>query len=119
MPRGDKTGPLGQGPMTGRRGGYCAGSGMPGFNQGGGSGFSGRGLSRAFGWGSGGRGVCAWLFAAGLPAWQRFAGGRASFEGPDPELEKSSLKSQVEALESELDRINKRLHDMEAGSASE
>jgi len=26
MPRGDRTGPLGMGPLTGRRLGFCAGS---------------------------------------------------------------------------------------------
>ena len=31
MPRGDRTGPLGRGPMTGRGLGYCAGYDAPGF----------------------------------------------------------------------------------------
>ena len=31
MPKGDKTGPWGQGPMTGRNAGYCAGFAVPGF----------------------------------------------------------------------------------------
>ena len=31
MPGGDRTGPMGQGPMTGRGAGYCAGFGMPGY----------------------------------------------------------------------------------------
>jgi len=31
MPRGDGTGPMGMGPMTGRGAGYCAGSPTPGF----------------------------------------------------------------------------------------
>jgi hypothetical protein len=31
MPRGDGTGPLGMGPMTGRAAGYCAGYPIPGF----------------------------------------------------------------------------------------
>jgi len=31
MPRGDRTGPLGYGPMTGRGAGYCSGSGVPGY----------------------------------------------------------------------------------------
>ena len=40
MPRGDRTGPMGFGPMTGRGAGYCAGFGMPGFmNPVGGQGF--------------------------------------------------------------------------------
>lgn len=31
MPRADKTGPEGKGPMTGRRMGYCTGNDNPGF----------------------------------------------------------------------------------------
>jgi len=31
MPRGDGTGPMGQGPMTGRGAGYCAGFSTPGY----------------------------------------------------------------------------------------
>jgi hypothetical protein len=31
MPRGDGTGPAGQGPMTGRGAGFCAGFNMPGY----------------------------------------------------------------------------------------
>ncbi|KPL16493.1 MAG: hypothetical protein AMJ92_12805 [candidate division Zixibacteria bacterium SM23_81] len=31
MPRGDGTGPMGLGPMTGRAAGYCAGYPLPGF----------------------------------------------------------------------------------------
>ena len=31
MPRGDRTGPLGQGPMTGRRMGVCTGYNRPGM----------------------------------------------------------------------------------------
>lgn len=46
MPRGDGTGPMGQGPMTGRGLGYCAGYPSPGFMQ---PGFGrGRGFRRRF-----------------------------------------------------------------------
>ncbi|NIW15542.1 MAG: hypothetical protein GWN31_16790, partial [Candidatus Thorarchaeota archaeon] len=31
MPRGDRTGPWGLGPRTGRAAGYCAGYPVPGF----------------------------------------------------------------------------------------
>ena len=31
MPRGNGTGPMGLGPMTGRAAGYCAGYGVPGY----------------------------------------------------------------------------------------
>jgi len=54
MPRGDGTGPNGQGPMTGRRMGYCVGNDRPGFMEPGfrgGGGFGrGRGFGRGFGW---------------------------------------------------------------------
>lgn len=32
MPGGDRTGPYGEGPITGRRMGYCVGNDHPGFN---------------------------------------------------------------------------------------
>ena len=44
MPAGDKTGPLGQGPMTGRGLGYCAGYNTPGYANPRPRGFFGRGL---------------------------------------------------------------------------
>ena len=31
MPRGDGTGPMGMGPMTGRAAGFCAGYPVPGY----------------------------------------------------------------------------------------
>ncbi len=45
MPRGDGTGPAGQGPMTGRGMGYCAGYNAPGFMNCR-FGFAGRGFGR-------------------------------------------------------------------------
>ena len=61
MPRGDRTGPSGMGPMTGRAAGYCAGYDVPGFaNPVGGRGGFGRGMGygRGFGFGRGyGRGL--------------------------------------------------------------
>lgn len=57
MPRADRTGPLGEGPMTGRGLGICAGGGKPGFfnRMGFGRGFGrgmGRGAGRGFGLGA-------------------------------------------------------------------
>jgi len=59
MPRGDRTGPWGLGPMTGRAAGYCAGYPVPGYmnpisgyGRGWGRGF-GRGRGRGFGRGFG------------------------------------------------------------------
>ena len=53
MPGGDRTGPQGLGPRTGRRAGYCMGYGVPGYmNPGRGMGFGmgrGRGMGAGFG----------------------------------------------------------------------
>jgi len=48
MPRGDRTGPDGRGPMTGRGFGYCAGYPGPGYERG-----TGMGRGRGYGRGSG------------------------------------------------------------------
>ena len=59
MPLGDRTGPWGLGPRTGRGLGYCSGYPVPGFmNPGPGFGFGrgfglGRGFGRGFGFGRG------------------------------------------------------------------
>ena len=70
MPRGDGTGPMGMGPMTGRAAGFCAGYGMPGYmNPVAGRGFGmGFGRGRGFG-GGGGRGWRNRFYATGLPGW--------------------------------------------------
>ena len=80
MPGGDGTGPIGQGPMTGRAAGYCAGFGVPGYmNPGPGMGY-GRGWGRGYGGGFGrgrgggggrGRGWRHGYYATGLPGWAR------------------------------------------------
>jgi len=44
MPRGNGTGPMGLGPMTGRAAGYCAGYGVPGYRNP----YGGRALQRGF-----------------------------------------------------------------------
>lgn len=125
MPRGDRTGPMGMGAMTGRAAGYCTGYGMPGYANF----IPGRGFGMGFGrgrgaWG-GGRGWRNMFYATGQPGWMRF-GGYPVFYGyptpyqkPDPELEKQMLKDQAEALQSELDFIKKRLSEVETGTAAE
>ena len=124
MPRGDGTGPMGMGAMTGRAAGYCAGLGMPGYaNPAPGRGF-GMGFGRGCGawgrgFGGGGRGWRHMFYATGLPGWTRFGGYGAPYQNPDPNLEKQALKSQAEALQSELDFIKKRLSEIEAETAAE
>jgi hypothetical protein len=130
MPRGDRTGPMGLGAMTGRAAGYCAGSEVPGYanpvpGRGLGMGFGrGRG-ARGRGFGGGGRGWRNMYYATGLPGWMR-SGGRAApygyptpYQKADPEMEKQALKNQAEALQSELDFIKKRLGEIETGTTAE
>lgn len=122
MPRGDKTGPLGMGAMTGRGAGYCSGAGMPGYEndmlgRGGAMGFGNRcfGGSRRFG--GGGRGYRAMYYATGLPGWMRGGGSTAFSMQPDADMERQALNNQAKALQTELDGINRRLAEIEAGSA--
>ena len=108
MPRGDGTGPMGLGPMTGRGAGYCAGYPYPGFTN---PGF-GRGY---FGWGRG-RGWRNWYRATGIPRWGRAAyglpaGGEYAYQ-PDQNEEKEILTEQLKALKEETTVIEKRLQDL-------
>jgi len=69
MPRGDGTGPMGLGPMTGRAAGYCVGYGAPGFmNPIPRAGF-GVGAMPYGGFGASTAMPYATPFAAGYPAW--------------------------------------------------
>ena len=117
MPRGDRTGPMGMGPMTGRGAGYCAGFGMPGYANP----APGRGFGMGFGRGGAfwGRGWRHGFWATGLPGWMRFGAPAAPYLKPDPEMEKQALKDQAEALQSELDFIKKRLSEIETGTAAQ
>lgn len=118
MPAGDRTGPMGAGPRTGRAAGYCGGFGMPGYanpvpGRGFGMGFGrGRGFWRRpfggrFGWRNR-------FFATGMPAWMP----RGPYLEPEPEAEKQGLKQQAEALEAELDMVRKRLDALESENTS-
>jgi hypothetical protein len=126
MPRGDRTGPAGMGPMTGRGMGYCAGYSAPGYATPA-PGF-GLGWGRGRGWwGSGGRGWRHGYYAtppggtyAGQPRWARY--GYPPFWGyapypqpPSAEEETEFLKNQAEALRRELEAITQRLEDIEKG----
>ncbi|MCF8111670.1 MAG: DUF5320 domain-containing protein [Desulfobacteraceae bacterium] len=120
MPGGDRTGPIGAGPMTGRGAGFCSGFGAPGFaNPVPGRGF-GMGFGRARGRGQRGRffgGGFGWrnrFFATGIPGRAYFG----PYAAPDPEAEKQGLKQEAEALQAELDMIRKRLDEFEPGSES-
>jgi hypothetical protein len=116
MPRGDRTGPAGMGPTTGRGWGYCAGydalgyaSLAPGFGRGRSRGWRGAGP----GWGGGGgRGWRHWYHATGLPGWARY-GYPSAWPSMSEEQEVELLKNQAEALRREMEAVTKRLEDLE------
>ena len=112
MPFGDRTGPQGQGPMTGRGAGDCAGANAPGFTAAPGHGFgrgrgsSGAGFARGFGRGAGfGRGRGSWGQGGVFPAYPA--------QPYTPEQEVDALKTQSSQLQTILQRINDRLDELE------
>lgn len=125
MPAGDGTGPLGLGPMTGRRAGYCAGYGVPGYaNPFPRWGWWGWGWWRGRGWGGGwGRGFRwrYWYYATGVPGWARYGVPPAwsvppvapYAAPPTSEQEVDFLRSQAEWLKGQLEAIEKRIEELE------
>jgi hypothetical protein len=120
MPRGDGTGPVGMGPMTGRGAGFCAGYSGPGYmNAAGGRGYWGRGRG-------GGRGWRHWYHATGMPGWARTPMGYPAWSGPvspyagpfapamTAEQELDGLKKQAEHFQDALGQINQRIEQLEA-----
>ncbi|MDA3792089.1 MAG: DUF5320 domain-containing protein [Elusimicrobia bacterium] len=122
MPLGDRTGPVGAGPMTGRGAGYCAGYDVPGYmNPAAGRGAFGRG--RGLGRGGGGRGFRNRYYATGQTGWARAAGGLPTQVGPSaavpqssPAQEKEYLNQQTKVLKEELKATEKRLGELEKDS---
>lgn len=121
MPGGDRTGPIGMGPMTGRAAGFCAGYPVPGYmNPVGGRGFFGRGR----GFGGGGWGRRNWYYATGLPGWARTGYAGAAYEGVpiasrfSTQQELDALKGQAEYLEDALNGIKKRIEELESQKSS-
>ena len=94
MPQGDRTGPNGQGPMTGRRMGFCAGFNAPGFTN---SGF-GRGMGRGFGRGR------------GFGFRQAFVQPQVITEAQENEF----LEQELEGLSAEKADIEKRLKELKS-----
>jgi hypothetical protein len=118
MPGGDRTGPRGMGPMTGRAAGYCAGYDAPGFAHP----YPRRGLGLGWrgGWRGPGRGWRHWYYASGLPGWARGFGpgwgGYPAYGSPVPptrEQEADMLKEQAEWLQDQLDDIQQHLAELE------
>lgn len=104
MPRGDGTGPMGAGPMTGRRAGRCAGYNAPGFAN-----RAAPQLGLRCGFAGGGHGWRHNYYATGLPGWMRFG-----YTPPTPQQETDALKAQADWLKQQLDAINKRIEELQA-----
>ena len=107
MPRGDGTGPLGEGPMTGRAAGYCAGYSAPGFTNP----VPGRGF-----WGRGGRRRFHWYWRTGYPGYYVPP---VSPVPPAPVPYRMEPKDKVKYLENvaadlkkELEAIEKRINEL-------
>ncbi|HOO98284.1 MAG TPA: DUF5320 domain-containing protein [Bacteroidales bacterium] len=116
MPRGDRTGPIGQGPFTGRGLGYCTGFDSPGFTKGMGAGMGrgggyGRGMGYVGGFGrGGGRYGRGWGWSRGFDTpFQTYP--------PAPSMSREDeikmLKSEADSLKRSQKEIEKRLNELE------
>ncbi len=120
MPGGDRTGPNGLGPMTGRSAGFCTRNTVPGYAN----------HVPGYGFGGGGRGRRNRYCASGLTGLQRGAKFGYPASGTDAEhapfgtsfhatmtkeQEASMLKGQASYLENSLSEIKKRIEKLETG----
>ncbi|MBE0523434.1 MAG: DUF5320 domain-containing protein [Methanosarcinales archaeon] len=105
MPGGDRTGPSGLGPRTGRAAGYCARNPAPGYMN---------PILSSGSYRGGGRGRRNLYCATGLTGWQR---GAYSYPPPvvqtiTKEQELAELKYMAENMENELEDIRKRIQEI-------
>ncbi|MDD4496837.1 MAG: DUF5320 domain-containing protein [Methanosarcinaceae archaeon] len=110
MTGGNRNGPNGEGPKTGRGLGYCSGSDTPGYTNNAGMG-TGRGLSSGSGGFGKGRGYrrCGNYGSRGF----RSAGGAGT--GSDryaPEEETGFLENRINILKQEIASLTKRLNGL-------
>jgi hypothetical protein len=101
MPQGDRTGPMGQGPRTGRGMGFCSGFNAPGYAN---PGF-GRGFGRGMGFGRG-RGF----------GFRRFANVPVApvqpYQEPTKEQELKFLEQEAKEIEQEQKELNTELTEV-------
>ncbi|MFO8133244.1 MAG: DUF5320 domain-containing protein [Thermoplasmatota archaeon] len=121
MPAGDKTGPEGRGPRTGRGLGYCAGYDTPGYTKGmpRGGGY-GRGYGRGFGRGFG-RGR-RWRYYPPAPYPEPSYPPRSQpapyyppekpEAGEPTETEQTYLQDAIRRLEEELNMLRERVEQL-------
>jgi len=103
MPRGDRTGPQGAGPKTGRGLGYCSGYEIPDFAD--------LAFGPGFGWKRGRGGGFGWrhrFLATGLPGWRY-----PRYAPPTKEETLSALKTEADWLKDQLENIHKHIDELE------
>lgn len=107
MPGGDRSGPQGLGPKTGRAMGYCSGYTVPGAMNPGGFGFFNRGR---------GRGFRNRFYATGMPGWMRYGYPPYVINPITPQYTKDDeiqfLKDQADYFKTALDDISRRLSEL-------
>lgn len=120
MPGGDRTGPLGEGRLTGRGAGYCAGysspgfeNWRPGFGRGCGAGWGGRG-GRGIGFarGGGGRRQFGWGGVRG--GWWAESAPTAPVVAEASDRDSgllSALRRELAALRERIERLERGPHD--------
>lgn len=122
MPRGDRRGPDGMGPMTGRGLGYCNGYDSPGYTKGtprGAAGYGGRsfgnggGYGRGFGQGTGyGRGFGQGAGYGRGFSWRANAPYTSSVPY-EPQDELQALKNEAKQMKESLEAVNERISELE------
>ena len=111
MPRGDRTGPMGMGPMSGRGAGFCAGYDAPGYAY---PGYPMRRMRRA--WrgrgGFGGRGMHGRHYGGWGP--MDFVAYEVPYPADMTAEEKTDMLSTREAwLQEQLDEVRKDLENLQ------
>jgi len=103
MPRGDGTGPMGMGAMTGRGAGFCAGFAAPGYIS--------PGIGRRAGIGRG-CGFRRMYCPSGMSGWPQSGYPAYSEAFKLAADEKEYLNKQAELLKNQLQQIDKRLEEI-------
>lgn len=106
MPRGDKTGPAGNGPMTGRRLGNCVGNDWPGHGNV--QGTFGNNYGRGLGRGNRRGGGMGYGYRQGY--------GRFLDEGVQNVSNETLLENEARILKEQLASIEKQLSELKKGT---
>jgi len=114
MPRGDRTGPDGAGPMTGRGAGYCASYSVPGYTNP--VGGYGRGRGRGFGRGYGrGWGRGQFVYPQPVVVQHTYQPAHQPVAQPQtPEQEITALENYQKSLEAEKADLEQETGDVKA-----